>query len=60
MPIDFISTATAARVLDLTVRRVQQLCQSKQIASVRVGNAYLIKKADVLDFEKIPVGRPPG
>lgn len=48
----------AARTLGLRVRRVQVLCQTRRLPWVRVNRTYLIDRAALARFARVP--RPPG
>lgn len=55
----FLSVTEAAKLLDLSDRRVRALCREKRLGQP-VGKGYVISKDELRQFKKIyrPVGNP--
>jgi len=61
MPTDIITTATAAKILRVTVRRVQQFVADGKLTEADVGGRdKLVSRREVEAFAKVdrPTGRP--
>lgn len=55
---DWLTVAEAAAMLGVTPRRVQSLIKDNRVPARRVGRVYLLLRADVDEFARIP--RPQG
>lgn len=55
---DLISVAKAAKLLNVTTVTVRNYIDSGRLSGEKVGNSYVLKKSDVLKFEKPTAGRP--
>ena len=51
-----LTTADAATLLGLSLRRTQHLIASGRLKARRVGPIYLINKADVAAYKPLPQG----
>lgn len=54
---EYLTTQQAAECLGLSVRQVQTLIKKGDLPARRFGHAWQIKRKDVEDFERRPVGR---
>ena len=41
---DYITSAEAAKILDLTQRRIAQLCKSGELEGIKVARRWLVKR----------------
>jgi excisionase family DNA binding protein len=57
---DLLTTADAATLLGLSLRRTQHLVRSGRLKARRVGPIYLLAKADVIAYKPMPQGWPAG
>ncbi len=57
---DHLTTADAATLLGLSLRRTQHLVRSGRIKARRVGPIYLLSRADVDAYKPLPQGWPAG
>lgn len=48
---EIIGTSVAAKMLNLTQARVCQLCKTGQLASMRIGPVWGIKKQAVINYK---------
>ena len=55
---ELISVAKAAKLLNVTTVTVRNYIDSGKLSGEKVGNSYVLKKGDVLKFEKPAAGRP--
>ena len=53
---DLLTTADAATLLGLSLRRTQHLVRSGRLKARRVGPIYLLAKADVIAYKPLPQG----
>jgi len=53
---DLLTTADAATLLGLSLRRTQHLVRSGRLKARRVGPIYLLAKADVAAYKPLPQG----
>lgn len=56
---NYITTNEAAGALGVTRQRVLQLIQDGRLKAEKFGNVYMIERADLLNIEEKPMGRPP-
>jgi excisionase family DNA binding protein len=54
-----ITTAQAAERLGISVRRVQELINSKRLPAQQFGRTYVVNEEDLKLVENRKVGRPP-
>ena len=55
---EILTTGQVAKMLDVSLRRVQKLIADGRLPSQQFGREHLIKKSDVERLEIHPVGRP--
>ena len=55
---EYLTTQQAAERLGLSLRQVQTLIKKGDLLAKKFGHAWQIKRKDVEDFERRPVGRP--
>lgn len=56
---DQLTSAEAAKELGVTRQRVNQLIRANRLPAERLGNLYVIKRADLAKVKERPTGRPP-
>src|SRR5262245_31723366 len=57
--VEWITTADAARIMDVKVRTVQSLCQRGNIHCKQWGRSWMVDKASAETYRKTEGGRPP-
>ena len=57
-PDEWISQAEAARLRSVSRQAIAQLVKRGRLTTLSVGGHTLVKKAEILDFEPRPAGRP--
>ena len=59
-PGDWLPVSECAKLLHLTIGRVHAIIKDGRLKPTRVGNQYLLLRADVMAFKKLPrvPGRP--
>lgn len=57
---DFMTTAQAAKALDLSVDTIKKYCQQGDLSGVKVGSIWLVPKSEIKRYkeERKDVGRP--
>ena len=55
---DAITTPEAAAVLGVSVERVSQLVRAGRLSARRAGRVWLIDRASLRAFRRLPPGRP--
>lgn len=56
---DLLTVVEAAKELNLSRRRVQDLISTKRLPAEKLGSYYVIKRSDLKLVENRTVGRPP-
>jgi excisionase family DNA binding protein len=56
---DVLSTSQAAEALGVTQRRVLAMITARRLPATRVGNSYIIQRADLAKVKDRKPGRPP-
>lgn len=57
---DIISTAEAAEIIGVSVRRVVALCNGGKLPAQQVGRSWVIRRRDAENFQRGDVGWPKG
>ena len=54
---EIITTPEAASILAVSERRVRELCARGQLPAVKVARDWIIRRADIDAYRKLPEGR---
>lgn len=49
---DYITSAEAAKILDLTQRRIAQLCADGVLEGIKIARRWLVKREAVYSYQK--------